>query len=1024
MHSAPRLRQPSIQNTVKDSDKSITSLVSSGSSPPTSSSMDSGSITRVKNRIVSTPGVPTVPFGNISNRFHSNSTDDTMNRQHVGRKPSRTMAASEGMIGHENEEMRPPRTIPRTSITGRRSFSGAKGASSALRRLPPGVTSRSVMPSLNANDDSYMDRQASSSSTTSKPAVAALARVHQGNGPRRSLGVSINAAANAGIAQHEREVREVVKLNVDSTNFEEWMKMATDNKINATNTWNFALIDYFHDMSLLRSDTGDGTINFQKASCTLDGCVKVWTSRVDSVVVETGKLLSGLQDEGKDSNSKSRRGKGGANDDDEDGVDEEDENGTAAKKKKSRAKEPTLAKSFSQLAVKKLDLEFTVDPLFKKTSADFDEGGAGGLLMNHLGVDSNARVVFDAGDVAGVGDDEEMEEQLLASIEEEEEEGEGDPDREKNSDAMQATTAAFEDQVDLFKLRGKLFPELLGEEEDGNDILDRLLEDLVICPTFASFKFAPGDDTPFTAITSAGEAETTPQQYAVDAMPGLVEEEEDFFNDMPAYDNDGLEDAFGEVDAFGGGGAAAAAGVAGGANIGYDYDDQEGDDGAIGITRGATMIPTNAPIDFTSAFQGITDEHGVKMNGDDFFDYFDQRLAKNWAGPEHWKMRNVGMGAPPGQRNDIVNGVAAERVAKKSKEPFVVDFSSPEAAVSAKQLFEVAKGGGGTTLPQQKDASHLETYLLPEDQHFNSRRLLRLFIKPRAMLNLKRKGVAVVTSDPLDGKSHPADVDEAYWAKAAAAREASRELGTESEYADAEGGGMPFNTQFYHDAEDDGAFDAMDDGPDGMLGLDIHGDDAELATQALKRIRPEFVNYAKKAKRVDVRKLKENIWKELAIAIGKSSSGSDEDDDDDGDGDEEIEEIEDEMADRSATPKATKRAARLSESLQPKVFNSVLSGLRKAYPKDRMEEISTSFCFICLLHLANEEGLDIQTATKPPPQNRGGFLDRLAEVGDVVGDDEDDDALGEDDGDMKGEARVGFLEQLSIAKDPTAGRSA
>src|SRR5438045_1045571 len=76
-------------------------------------------------------------------------------------------------------------------------------------------------------------------------------------------------------------------------NFEEWMKMATDNKINATNSWNFALIDYFHDMTLLKE--GDG-VNFQKASCTLDGCVKIYTSRVDSVATETGKLLSGLAD--------------------------------------------------------------------------------------------------------------------------------------------------------------------------------------------------------------------------------------------------------------------------------------------------------------------------------------------------------------------------------------------------------------------------------------------------------------------------------------------------------------------------------------------------------------------------------------------------------------------------------------------------------------------------------------------------------------------------------------------------------
>ena len=41
------------------------------------------------------------------------------------------------------------------------------------------------------------------------------------------------------------------------------------------------------------------SINFQKASCTLDGCVKIYTSRVDSVDVETKKLLNGLQTYGK-----------------------------------------------------------------------------------------------------------------------------------------------------------------------------------------------------------------------------------------------------------------------------------------------------------------------------------------------------------------------------------------------------------------------------------------------------------------------------------------------------------------------------------------------------------------------------------------------------------------------------------------------------------------------------------------------------------------------------------------------------
>lgn len=108
-------------------------------------------------------------------------------------------------------------------------------------------------------------------------------------------------------------------------NFEEWMKMATDNKINANNSWNFALIDYFHDMSLLKE--GDG-VNFQKASCTLDGCVKIYTSRVDSVATETGKLLSGLAD------SRDKRGRG--EEEAEDG--EDDEEGEDGQSRKSRKK--------------------------------------------------------------------------------------------------------------------------------------------------------------------------------------------------------------------------------------------------------------------------------------------------------------------------------------------------------------------------------------------------------------------------------------------------------------------------------------------------------------------------------------------------------------------------------------------------------------------------------------------------------------------------------------------------------------
>ena len=85
-------------------------------------------------------------------------------------------------------------------------------------------------------------------------------------------------------------------------------------------------------------------------------------------------------------------------------------------------------------------------------------------------------------------------------------------------------------------------------------------------------------------------------------------------------------------------------------------------------------------------------------------------------------------------------------------------------------------------------------------------------------------------------------------------------------------GAIPFNTQFFHDDYDDGpGFDDMYDADgNGMGGPEPDAGEQDLlaATQGhTRRVRPEFVNYAKRAKRVDVKKLKENIWKCLDITV-------------------------------------------------------------------------------------------------------------------------------------------------------------
>jgi len=49
--------------------------------------------------------------------------------------------------------------------------------------------------------------------------------------------------------------------------------------------------------------------------------------------------------------------------------------------------------------------------------------------------------------------------------------------------------------------------------------------------------------------------------------------------------------------------------------------------------------------------------------------------------------------------------------------------------------------------------------------------------------------------------------------------------------------------------------------------------------------------------------------------------------------------------------------------------------LDSVYPQQALADISTSFCFICLLHLANEKGLKIEGNTA---------LDELTIVKDVT----------------------------------------
>lgn len=173
------------------------------------------------------------------------------------------------------------------------------------------------------------------------------------------------------------------------------LKLASENKINQKNTWELNLIDHLSVIIQSKSeDDDDDENNFQKASCSLEAGVKIYSLRVDSLHSEAYKVLGGINRAGTEENNENAADKNHAH-----GRTEQQEGLSRKDVERKLSPLATLEASFEALNMKKIDVAFSVDPLYHQTSAKFDEGGAKGLLLNNLGVYGNCHVLFDSFEV-------------------------------------------------------------------------------------------------------------------------------------------------------------------------------------------------------------------------------------------------------------------------------------------------------------------------------------------------------------------------------------------------------------------------------------------------------------------------------------------------------------------------------------------------------------------------------------------------------------------------------------------------
>lgn len=530
-----------------------------------------------------------------------------------------------------------------------------------------------------------------------------------------------------------------------------------------------------------------------------------------------------------------------------------------------------MANSFSALQLKKFELEFSVDPLFKKASADFDEGGAKGLLLNHLAIDSQGRIVFDssddAGDASAEGQGRRRKDDVL--IEEDEVE----------ADSMAETTLKESEEeeddieIDIGALASKFFPTL------------DLLDEQDICPSLKNFDLGDPSsamDIPFLKAPEDWRQEK--EKFEPNEAQKLVDKSGFYLDDDNAAgfddDDDGMLANFDiPADAgFGEGGEAWARDAAIDTRMrvhdaGFDNDGM-GADGEDGDAGAGTFDPE------TGEYVVSMDHGGKTMGGhDDILSYFDEALQKNWAGPEHWRIKKI----------KDVNKPASATKPRKEKELFEIDFLSPLSATLAETIYTSASTNTVISLPK-KDWKSKTRNLLPDDKHFNSKQLLRLFLKPKARMGSRKTGFGMKASSFGQRKEDEVpegEMDEAYWAQkegpAGGDDDAPPQGDYDANFFQDDGlpmpGGMDDDDDMeFADARDHFSPGAEERGEGGMAGINnilnggiaqtIEGDEGAFGTQLVtqsRRLRPEYVQYARVAKKVDVRRLKEELWKGMGI---------------------------------------------------------------------------------------------------------------------------------------------------------------
>ncbi|KAJ9467027.1 Condensin complex subunit 2 [Diplonema papillatum] len=206
-------------------------------------------------------------------------------------------------------------------------------------------------------------------------------------GGSRAGTVAVAAAAAAGRVPQQLGAKKIVGVpaSVMEDIKNSWagiMQKASENKINAKNAWQ---VSQFDSLPVLARELGRDR-DFHTSGVTIESAAVVLAYKVDALLLQSARVQSAIT-RGTIEDEPAA--------DDANAPDAGDGAGRQQRKRRQVSNAVTIADP-ADINIKSCEKQSDVDPLFARTSSRFDQGGASGLLLLNCPIGPNINVMLDS----------------------------------------------------------------------------------------------------------------------------------------------------------------------------------------------------------------------------------------------------------------------------------------------------------------------------------------------------------------------------------------------------------------------------------------------------------------------------------------------------------------------------------------------------------------------------------------------------------------------------------------------------